>query len=194
MIGRDFSEKTEDLALSKSMEYWNNFFIKLENRLNTPIIKDQKMNIKMTYSEWATTPCELSKECSKKNEQVRIYANDGKLRYTTDHSLNFEREAYHHITGKRDSETVNRYIKDILDHPELDKPSEFQSLVTELTQNNLNLAELLKSHMNLTQTELSAVFTSLKSLTDTLNQVVKLYLPPSIIQEEQTTIRPKYIG
>jgi transposase-like protein len=176
----DFYGKTEDEAIALSLEYWDSLFLKLENRIETMILKDQKMNITQTYAEWATTPCELAKECAKRDYEIRIYAKDGKLRYTTDKSLKFEREAHHHITGKKDSETGNRFLNDVLDHPEVPVYSEMINLLG-------STLETLRAQGK--QNELTA--TALHGITEYL----KNQLPQK--EPEEPKIKPeraRYIG
>jgi hypothetical protein len=129
---KSFYGATEDEAISKSLVYWEAFFIKLENDVETMLVKERKQNITQTYGEWGTGPCDMSIECEKKAKRLRIYAEDGKLRYTTDVSLGPEREAHHFKTGKKDSETGNRYIGNILDNPDLPLASDVYKLVAEL--------------------------------------------------------------
>ncbi len=126
---KEFWGSTEDNAMAESMDYWFRFFQKLENQVGVIILKDRKQNITMTYAEWATTPCDLSKECEKRSEKLRIIAKDGKLRYTTDWSSMHEREAHHATTGKQDSEAGNRFIENILDNPRAPLYTELSKIV-----------------------------------------------------------------
>ena len=126
---KEFYGDTEEEALSLSMDYWYKFFSRLENDLGLKIVKDRKQNITQVYAEWASGPCDMAKDCEKRGSRVRIYADDGKLRYTTDHSLMYEREAHHSITGMEDSELINRYLKDVLNHPQMPLPSEYMKLM-----------------------------------------------------------------
>ena len=160
----------EDDALSKSLEYWNRFFIKLENYFDVVIIKPRRENITMTYAEWATEGCELSEECEKRAERIRIFSKeDGKLRYTTDWSNLYEREAHHHRTGKEDSETGNRFIEDVLDHPESPTYTQLVKVV----------------HLVANQTsEVSAG----------LNAIVKSQIPKKEESVSEKFERPDYIG
>lgn len=172
-IEKSFYGTTEDEALSASMDYWMNFFRRLENDLNVKIIKSRKQNILMTYAEWATENCELSKECEKRANRIRIYAIDGKLRYTTDWSNLHEREAHHHKTGKEDSETGNRFIEDVLDHPESPTFTQLVKIVKIISEQNKETA-----------TGLNAVV-----------QLLKNTLPQNNFNSELKPIeKPSYVG
>jgi hypothetical protein len=117
---KDFVADSEQKAIELSMVYWERFLRKLESRLGVHILKEGKHNITCTYEEDATGPCDLSRECEKRGKRIEIYWSDakgGKLRYSTDKSLAYEREG-HGLTGRKDSEVGNRFIEDVLDHPE----------------------------------------------------------------------------
>jgi hypothetical protein len=155
--GKGFYGADEDEALSDSMEYWYKFFRILENDLNVKILKSRKQNITMTYAEWATENCELSKECEKKDQRIRIYANDGKLRYTTDMSMGYEREAHHHITGKEDSETGNRFIKDVLNNPQAPTFSQLTNTIKQIAEQNKETATGLNTIVEVMKTQLGTI-------------------------------------
>ena len=168
-VGRDFLGVDEDAALESSMEYWMGFFVRLENVLGVRILKSRKQNVTMTYAEWATGPCELSRECEKRAERIRLYALDGKLRYSTDMSLGPEREAHHFRMGKGDSEVGNRFIEDVLDHPEAPRFSELVKVVMLLARENREAAAGLHS-------------------------VVELLRPSGVVKERVLRGRPDYVG
>jgi hypothetical protein len=137
---KSFLGASEEEALSNSMDYWYRFFARLENDLHVLILKDRKQNITMTYAEWATGPCSLAEECEKRGNPIRIYADDGKLRYTTDWSHLHEREAHHAKTGMKDSETGNRFIEDLLNHPEAPTYTEICRVVKSIALHNAEMA------------------------------------------------------
>lgn len=165
-----FYGQDESEALELSLEYWNRLFIKLENDLQTMFLKDRKQNITQTYQEYATEGSELSLECEKKGQRLRIWAEDGKLRFTTDMSKGYEHEAHHHRTAKPDSEQGNRFINDILDHPEAPTYSQL-----------VKVLGIMASHE--------------AEMMGTLKEFTKL-LKPNIEKEEPETMkgRPEYIG
>lgn len=131
---KSFNSNTEIEAISLSMDYWYNFFIKLENQLKTLLLKDRKQNINMVYYEIATTNCDIARKCEQLGDPIRIYASDRKLRYTTDWSFTHEREAHHNQTALEDSERINLFIKDILEYPENLKISKLINCVGSNTQ------------------------------------------------------------
>jgi hypothetical protein len=146
---KSFFGDSEEQALDSSMEYWNRFFVRLENQLKVLILKDRRQNIRMTYHEWATGPCELAEECEKRGDPLRIYAKDGKLRYTTDWSSLHEREAHHAKTGMQDSEAGNRFIEDVLDHPAAPKYTELCKIVESIALHNAEMAAGLNAVVKL---------------------------------------------
>lgn len=146
---KEFQGKDEDEALARSMEYWARFFARLENDLGTPLMKDRKQNITMTYAEWATENSELARECEKRDRRLRIYAADGKLRFTTDWSKTHEHEAHHHKTGRDDSVQGNRFVNDVLDHPEAPTFTELVKVTLLIAQHQKEAAAGMQAIINL---------------------------------------------
>ena len=82
--------------------------------------------------------------------RLRIFSLDGRLRYTSDSSLGFgERESHHPVTGRIDSEVANRFVGDVLDHPEAPTFSELVRLVKLVVVENRESALGLKSIIEL---------------------------------------------
>lgn len=146
---KSFNGADEDSALEESMDYWYRFFARLENDLGVLFMKNRKQNIKQTYCEWATTNSELARECEKKAKRIRIYAMDNKLRYTTDWSKTHEHEAHHFLTGKEDSEVGNRFINDVLDHPEAPTFTQLVKVTLLIAQQQKEASAGLHSIINL---------------------------------------------
>jgi hypothetical protein len=175
---KSFYGVTEDEAFEVSMVYWRNFFRRLEHDLNIVILKERCQNIQMTYAEWATGPCELSREMEERGGRIMVYDSvDGKLRYTTDKSLGHEREAHHYRKGKEDSETGNRFIEDVLEHPEAPTFTELVKVI-KLQGNNI---ERQGKH--------------LEEAAAGLNSIIKVLNPKKeVIDDEKPLKKPDYFG
>jgi len=146
----------EDDAAFESLKYWGSYFILLENDLGVSIWKDRRQNVRMTYAEWATAPSDLAEATERRDRRVRIFAPDGKLRLTTDWSDLHEHEAHHAVTGKEDSEIVNRHLDDWMRNPQ-----------------EVLFSELVKSH-NATVSEVGEIAVHLKEAAAGLNMIIKL--------------------
>ena len=150
---KEFWGETEELALAESLKYWWGFFRILENDLHVIILKNRKQNIEMSYAEWATAPSGLSEECENRNDRIRLFADDGKLRFTTDWSDLQEHEAHHYRKGLKDSKTANRFIADILDSPEAPTFTQLCKVVGALAETNTESAMGLKAVIELLRPE-----------------------------------------
>lgn len=157
-------------ATAKSFKYWDKFFVRLENDLKIIIIKPRYQNIRVVNHHYAEVNNELSKDCEKKGEKIRVYTNDdGKLWFTIDNSFNLhEAETQHPETAEHDGDNVKRHFNDIRDN----KPptlSEVMVLIKQLTEQNMETAA-------------------------GLNAVVKLMSPVEKRVNELEKRRPDYIG
>jgi hypothetical protein len=121
-------------ATAKSLEYWNRFFIRLEQDLKIILVKPRAQNIKLVSQHFARVGDDLAQECELRGDKLKIYANDdGKLWFTIDNSFNLhELETLHPQTAKEDMDTILKYFNDMRDN----KPptlSDLTKLVFNLT-------------------------------------------------------------
>ena len=78
--GHSFFGSDVQKATARSFEYWNRFFVRLENDLNVILVKSRKQNITLVNQHYAEVDNELAVECEKKAEKIRIFTrDDGKL-------------------------------------------------------------------------------------------------------------------
>ena len=148
-------------ATSRSLEYWDRFFTRLEHEFNVILVKNRFQNIMLVNQHYAEMNNELGEEVEKKGVKVKIYANDdGKLWFLIDNSFNLhEAETLHPNTAQGDMETVKAYFNDLRDNPHL-RPSELLNLMGD-TQKQINviatglrsIVELLKPQVQEEQKE-----------------------------------------
>lgn len=163
-----FWGSSEDTALEEAMTYFMPFFRALEWEVGTMLVKNRKNNIKMTYDEYATNPSSTAQEAIKKGNHIRIFADDGKLRFTSDNSMGLEHETHHAQTSKPDSEQYKKHIIDFMDHPEAPTLSQISKLLGNLIQENRETAA-------------------------GLNAVVQLLSKPKLHKEVPSTAPPGYV-
>jgi len=132
--GKSFFADDVQKATSKSFNYWNSLFIKLENRLKVVLIKPFKQNIRLVNAHYSEINNELSKDCNIKSEKIRCYTKeDGKLWFLIDNSFNLhEAECIHPRESKQDMEKVKAHFEDIRekDHIPLSRISEYMADTT----------------------------------------------------------------
>lgn len=112
--GQSFFGKNERESDSKSKDYFNRFFRKLENDLKVILVKNRTRNIKEVKHEYAYTDSEVYENAKQHKERIWIYAEeDGKLAFITDNSFDFnEDETVHPETAKQDRGFVDKQIND----------------------------------------------------------------------------------
>lgn len=92
-------------------------------------------------------------------------------------------------------ENIDTFIKYEADNDIVDELEQIKRNLLELTEYNLNQAEVLKHQTKLTQTELTGVFESLKALSNSVQTISNIFQPKET-QQEQTELkeRPRYIN
>lgn len=152
--GKSFYADDTQKATIKSFEYWNRLFVRLEHDLKIILIKPRSQNIRLVNQHYAETNNELSEECEKKAEKIRIYANDdGKLWFTIDNSFNLhEAETQHPVTAKQDMGNVVKPLFNDLRDKKHYLPSEIRTtvnatlkLVHEVAAAQLNQTKIMES-------------------------------------------------
>lgn len=189
-------------ATSRSLEYWDRFFARLESDLKVILVKNRANNIKLVNSHYSEINNELGQEAEKKGYKIRVYATeDGKLWFLIDNSFNLhEAEGVHPRTSKEDMTEVQNYFNDIRDKDHF-KPSEITLILGELTKDIQEQTELFKSNAELTRTQLIAVYEGLKAMSNSIQSITEIIKsqeedkepkPPETFQPKG--IRPYYVG
>lgn len=95
-------------STAKSIDYWNTFFVKLENELKLMLVKPRTQNIERVKAEYAQIRNGLAIQCEREAEKIRIRTReDGKVWFTIDNSFNLrEAETQHHETSQMDMQNV----------------------------------------------------------------------------------------
>ncbi len=146
---KNFYGKTPDLAMANSMIYWNDIFIRLQDRLKVIMIKEENTCIKQFNGHFAEVDNELAKECNERKARVKIFAReDNKLWFTIDKSWNVnEAETVHPDTAQRDmQESVQPFFNDLREITGYTPQFVMKSL-NELIEDRKYYAENLKSHV-----------------------------------------------
>lgn len=115
----DFTGETAQEAFNASLEYWNKFFMQMENRFRCVLIKPQKQNVRMVAMHIADVNNPLARKARLDHRKIQIYGNDdGRLWATCDFSNLFDEfECVHPETAKPDFEkTAERQLNDWRDN------------------------------------------------------------------------------
>lgn len=149
--GQSFWGSTEEEAQERAAEVLYPLFRTLQHDFGIDFLKDRTNKIKMSYAERATTPSSTASEAAKRDRQIRIYEESGKLRFTTDQSMGFEHETHSAKTGFQDSKNYNKHAADFLDHPEAPTLSELAKIVGALATQNAETAAGLNAVVKMMQ-------------------------------------------
>jgi hypothetical protein len=137
----------EDECAVLCQEYWMRVARRLENDLDIELIKDRSENWKLVKHEWAIEGCPLASEILTMKLDIRIYGEDGKLRFDVDKSKGLpESETKSVNTGKKDCERIRKLVEETMDgYP---TPKEFLEIVTEIAryqrETTVSLASIIK--------------------------------------------------
>lgn len=113
--GASFYGADEQEADGIASEYWQKFFIRLENELKVILIKERSRNIKEVNHHYARGKSEICENTLKKEgKHIRVFCPiDGKLAFITDESFgDREDETVHHVTAKYDRGVIDKHIND----------------------------------------------------------------------------------
>ena len=152
--GQSFYADDTQKATVRSMEYWSRFFARLEHEFKVILVKPRSQNIKLVNQHYAETNNELSQECEKKSEKIKVYTtDDGRLWFTIDNSFNLhEAETLHPHSAKEDmQDTVKPFFNDMRDKSHY-LPSQIRitveatlELVKEVAAAQLNQTKLIEA-------------------------------------------------
>lgn len=139
--GQSFYGKDANEATSVSMSYWNQFFIKLENKLKIIIVKPKYENIKLVKHEYSETNNELASDANLKSYKIRVRSTEsGKVWFEIDNSFNLNEAETKGYTAKEDmQEIVQPFFNDLRNNKVM-LPSELQSLVGTHIKNTTEVA------------------------------------------------------
>jgi len=137
----------ESVVTDEAFNYWDRFFLKLENRFKIVIVKDQYQNIRLVKSHYARINDGVAKKVNTDKKKVEVYAEDGKLRFVIDNSLGFnESETVHVNSNKEDMCVYREHINDwLVSHPPTN--SQLASHIASLIKDREYYAENLRSHV-----------------------------------------------
>lgn len=116
---KDFYGDTVQEATSDSFEYWNRFFVKLENHLSVILLKPRKHNVKLVSHHYAEIGNELANDCEINDIKIKVFTSDDKkLWFQIDNSFELgEAETVHPETAKQDMEdSVRPFFNDLRDN------------------------------------------------------------------------------
>jgi hypothetical protein len=136
-----YGHSTQEVR-QKSMDYFKEFFIKLQQTYKI-IFK----SVKQVNAHYSEVENELAKDYNQKKEKIAISAKeDNKIWSKIDFSLNEnEFETLHPLTAEADINKVKDFFQDVRDKEHF-KPSELTTQVIGLTQNQEMFNENLVKH------------------------------------------------
>jgi DNA-binding CsgD family transcriptional regulator len=172
-------------ATAKSLEYWNRFFLKIENEYKVIICKDGASNKERTKKHYSLIRNGLAIECEKQGERVKVRdVADGKVWFTIDNSLNLhEAETTHPQNAQVDMQRVVEPLFNDMKDKKFYLPSE----LTALLQQSIHIqAEM--------QREVAVLMESQKITLNQLSTIIQLITPVKQEDRKEEASRPEYIG
>ncbi len=166
--GHSFMGEDVQAATSKSIHYWNRFFIKLEDYFSVILIKNRYQNIKLVKAHYSEINNELARDYDVKGDKIKIFTrDDGKLWFLIDNSFNLhEIETVHSKTSKQDmGDVIKPYFNDLRENKHF-LPSEVVDMMGQVTQNQQMFAENIRTHMKV----LKSMKNTLKDISTTLKK------------------------
>lgn len=151
---KKFFAENESKAMWKSLSFWNDVMLKLENRLDVIIIKKGCKAFEFIYQEWETGDSVVARDSNSRGYPWRVFhSDDGKLRLSADWSDGTPNHETHHKRDAHvDSMVFEKHVNSILDNPSAPTFSELSVVVKDIalcnkeTANGLNaVVEVLKT-------------------------------------------------
>lgn len=126
---KDFWGSSVNQCVRTSLDYWQRFFIKLENKFKVHLIRGNNHTIKEFGGEIARVNDPLAKKINLSSDTFRVFIG-GELRLICDNSFKFnELESVHKNYYIKDMSFIERYYEDLLKNQDkLMLPSEIQKL------------------------------------------------------------------
>jgi len=151
---RRFRGESETKALWSSVNFWQGVIKKVESRLGVIIFKAGARAFEFLYSEVETPNSVVAIDCEKRGHRWTVYhTEDGKLRLTADWSEGVPNHETHHFRDAHvDSITMNSFVNDVLDNPDLNL-SKIASAVAKMVDANNETAQGLNAVVNIMKQE-----------------------------------------
>jgi len=138
---------TPDEAYDKSMLYWLDFFIRLQDRLNIVILKGMNTSILQYNAHYGEVGNELAKDCNEEQEKIMIKGGeDGLVWVKADKSWNMDEiETIHPKEARADmQEVVQPFFNDLRDHKP-PKLTDIMKIIREIAEYHKETAAGLNS-------------------------------------------------
>jgi hypothetical protein len=144
---KKFYAGSEQKALWKSLGFWNDVLLKLEDRLGVLIFKKGSQAFEFLYQEWETQDSVVAVDAEKKGHVWRVFhSEDGKLRLSVDWSEGTPNHETHHKRDAHvDSVVFERHVNSILDNPQAPTFAELSQTVQQMAAINKETAQGLKA-------------------------------------------------
>ena len=124
---KDFWGEEPQEAYDTAMEYWYKVFLKLENRCNVELVKNEKHNIQLTKCEFASTNNEIAEDYIREGKKLKVLNSKGELWALIDNSHGlFEFETVRSRSAKPDMDRILSVLNDYRDNPTVMTPKEMQ--------------------------------------------------------------------
>jgi len=140
--------KNVDNAILQAMDILFDTIIKVENRFNIKLIKNNKINMTIISQEYARLDDALARIYKKENNKLYITGEDGKVWLIADYSLSTsELETIHPNKAGDDMNIVHPFLNDLRNNPM--KLSDLKNMIQEITQNQLIFDKNMTSHLKI---------------------------------------------
>lgn len=141
---RDFWGDSVNKCVKLSLDYWNRFITRLENRYGVHLLTYNTSNIKEFGGEIAKVNDYTARKLNLMGEKLKVFDDKGRLRLIVDKSFNFnELEAVHKDLYVEDMSHIEKYYNSILESKELMTPSEMHKSI----QNILLMQETMQAQL-----------------------------------------------
>ena len=152
---KKFYAESEQKALWKSLSFWNDILLKLEDRLGILIFKKGAQAFEFLYQEWETQDSAVAVDAEKKGHIWRVFhSDDGKLRLSVDWSEGTPNHETHHKRDSHvDSVVFEKHVNSILDNPQAPTFAELTNMVREIAVVNKETAQGLQIIVEVLKTQ-----------------------------------------
>ena len=152
-----FAEDAEG-ATVKALNYWNRFFVRLENDLDVILVKGRSHNIKRYRQEYALVNNALARKCNDVGDKIRVRdRGDGRVWFEIDNSLNLhEAETKHPVRAELDMKDVveplfNNFMDFHANTGDSFNPLQTMKFIDFIIKDRALYAENIKSHVEAIQ-------------------------------------------
>lgn len=134
-------------ATAVSFDYWNRFFVRLEDELGVILVKPRAQNKRLVHQgHYAEVQNELARDYNEHKVKLTVYGtDDGRAWFKIDNSLNLnEAETIHSDSSRGDMERVKAFFNEIRDGQPLQ--SEVMKLILESQRLSVETHSLIKEN------------------------------------------------